>query len=147
MLPDLGPTLLPWNDICDWLVPSQLLIKSDHLSVLSLWNWTFQEGLISSSWPWKFAQLILALGPTTHTVQLHFVILVRGLFLWEACYFPCLFRCLLLKCLSHPKLSHICHCSLYIITMGIWCLGDSWRCLCYWKELFAKQDSYSPSAI
>jgi hypothetical protein len=47
------------------------------------------------------------LGPTTHIVQLHHVILLSDLlFLWEAHCFPCLFRCLLLKCLSHPKWSH-----------------------------------------
>jgi hypothetical protein len=39
-------------------------------------------------------------------LQLHFVILVKGLFfLWETCCFPHLFRCLLLKCLPHPKWS------------------------------------------
>jgi hypothetical protein len=43
---------------------------------LSLLNWTFQEGLVSLSWPWKSAQLVLAMGPTTHTVQL-LVALVR----------------------------------------------------------------------
>jgi hypothetical protein len=83
-------------------------------SSLSLWNWTFQECLVGLSWPWKFAQLILAMGPTPHIVQLHLVAVVRGLlFLWEAGCFPCLFRCLLLKCLPHPKWSHLSHCSPY----------------------------------
>jgi hypothetical protein len=87
-----------------WLAPSQLLIKSGHLP-LSLSNWTFQRAW--SAHPWKFVQLVLALGPTTHIEQLHLAILVRSLlFLWEVHCFPCLFRCLLLKFLSHPKLSH-----------------------------------------
>jgi hypothetical protein len=44
------------------------------------------------------------LRPTTHIVELHLVILVRGLlFVWEVRCFSRLFRCLLLKCLCHPN--------------------------------------------
>jgi hypothetical protein len=69
---------------------------------------------------------------TTHMVQLHFVILVRGLlFLWEVCCFQCPFTCLFLKCLSHPKWSHLCHCPTYNIGsthyhMERW--EHSWAC-------------------
>jgi hypothetical protein len=65
--------------LCVWLVPSQLLINLTTCLSLSLSNWTFQVGLVSSSWPWSSVQLILVLGPTTHLVLLHLVILVRGL--------------------------------------------------------------------
>jgi hypothetical protein len=50
--------------ICDWLVPSQLLIKSDHLSIPLLIKLDIPEGS---------GQLVLALGPTTHIMRLNLV--------------------------------------------------------------------------
>jgi hypothetical protein len=116
----LGPTILSWNYILiGWLQVSFLLNSTTCLS-LSLLNRAFHEGLVSSVWPWKCAQLVLTLGPIIHIVKLHFVILVRGLiFLCETCCFSWPFWYLLLKCLLYQKCSHLCHCFSYSISGNI----------------------------
>jgi hypothetical protein len=85
------------------LVLSQPLTKLNHRSV---------PLLIELSIPRKSGQLAMVLEPTSCGCIL--------LFQLEACYFcekPFVshapFTCLFLKCLSHPKWSHLCHCSPY----------------------------------
>jgi hypothetical protein len=64
----------------------------------------------------EFCPTLLAFGPL---LTLYSCILLLW---WEACYFsdkPVVsqhyFTCLFLKCLSHPKWSHFCHCYPYTI--------------------------------
>jgi hypothetical protein len=76
-LPGLGSTILSWNYLCDWLGPSQLPAEQGHLPVPIL----IEQNILRGS-----GQLVLALRPATHILQLPSVILIRGLlFLWEAC--------------------------------------------------------------
>jgi hypothetical protein len=112
-----------------WLATSQLLAELGHLpvSLLSKQSIPRRSGQFDLE---KSAQLVLALGSTTHIVLLHLVILVkRLLFLWEARCLPRLFRCLLLKCLSHPKWSHLCYCFPYSNTTSQWDLIGIYRTL------------------
>jgi hypothetical protein len=88
--------------MCDWLALSQPLTELSHLSVPLLTELSITR---------RSGQLTLALEPTSCIFLL-----------WlEACYFcekPTVshapFVCLFLRCLSHPKWSHLCHCSNYI---------------------------------
>jgi hypothetical protein len=102
-------------------------------TAFSLLDWAFQEGLLSSPWPWKSAQLALALRVCSARPGLESLLsspwplgplptLYRCilLFWWGTCYFsekPVVshvsFTRLLLNCLSHPKWSHLCHFSPY----------------------------------
>jgi hypothetical protein len=62
-------SLFKLTTICDWLTPFQLPIEPSHLS---------DHFLIEQNIPRRAGYLILAMGPATHILQLHSVILVRG---------------------------------------------------------------------
>jgi hypothetical protein len=67
-----------------------------------LWNRMFLNGLVSLSWPWGL-----------HLAAELWFFFIRGCYFCEkllVSHPP--FTCLLLKCLPHPKWSHLCHCSL-----------------------------------
>jgi hypothetical protein len=99
------------NCICDWLASCWTrppVYPSPYQNEHSKKEWSALPGLGVHFSHCAAASCYFGKG---------FVISLRGLL------FLSLFRCLLLKCLSHSKWSHLCHCSLYI--MGPLLEGDN----------------------